>query len=232
MAFTAADVMKRASTILQDDGAVRWTAPELREYLNDGLTELVALKPNARTKTVTLAMVEGPKQELAPEYTMLSRVICNRITGNARAIRALSKREIMDSQIPGWQEHAVLPYSAAVTHVIHDLSDPRTFYVVPGNNGTGQIEAVVGAIPDPVPAPASNTMDIDAYVAEVDVPAIYQNALVDYVLFRAFSKDAGVAGAGQRAVAHFELFKAGVTGFGAAEAAMSVAAYASRPPQG
>ena len=229
MAFTAAQVMKSASTILQDDGSVRWTAPELRTYLNDGLRELVTIKPNAKTVTTTISLASGTKQELPDQYTILSRVVCNRIAGNSKAIRPLAKREIMDAQIPDWQSTNGLPFAAGVTHVIHDLSDPRTFYVVPGNNGTGQIEVVVGAIPTPVPVPGSDVLAIESYTANVDAPDIYQNALMHYVLYAAFSKDAGIPGAGQRAAAHLELFRSGVTGFGAAESAMSVAAQAMRP---
>ena len=40
MTFYARHVMSRASIILNDVGAVRWTAPELRNYLNDALRAL------------------------------------------------------------------------------------------------------------------------------------------------------------------------------------------------
>lgn len=229
MTFAAASVMKRASTVLQDDGAVRWTAPEMRDYLNDGLRELVALKPNAKTATVEIPLDLGAKQALPAAYTMLCDVIGNRIAGNAKAIRMLASRKIIDAQIPGWQDSAVLPFSDAVTHVFHDLRDPRTFYVVPGNTGDGIIDAVVGTIPSPVPAPASDVLDVDSYTSDVDVPDIYQNALIDYVLYRAFSKDSAAPGAAARASAHLELFRAAVTGFAAAESAMSLASSAARP---
>jgi hypothetical protein len=221
--------MKRASTILQDDGAVRWTALELRDYLNDALREVVTLKPNAKTVTAALPLVEGAHQDLPAQYTMLCRVICNKIAGNSRAIRPLAKRELMDAQIPNWQDTTGLAFSASVTHVIHDLADPRSYYVVPGNTGTGMIECVLGAIPTAVPLPVADQLLIESYVANVDIPDIYQNALTDYVLYRAFSKDAAVPGAAQRSVAHLELFRGAIQGFGAAEAAMSVAASAMRP---
>lgn len=229
MSFTAADVMKRASTVLQDNGAVRWTAPEMRDYLNDGLREIVTLKPNAKTATVPLALDLGAKQSLPSQYTVLCDVICNRITGNSKAVRVLASRQIMDAQIPGWQDSATLPFSAAVTHVIQDLRDPRTFYVVPGNTGDGEIEAVVGTMPTPVAVPGANVLEIDSYNSAVDLSDVYQNALINYVLYRAFSKDSAQPGAAARAAAHFELFNAAVTGFGAAETAMSLAAIAARP---
>lgn len=230
MTFQAKDTMKRASVTLQDDGAVRWTATELLDYLNDGMRELISMKPTAKTQTVQLSLASGTKQTLPAQYTILSRVICNRITGSKRAIRPLAKREILDSQIPGWQDPDVLPFAAAVTHVIHEGAEPRTYYVVPGNDGNGIIEAMVGAYPTPVSAPtAPANLEIENYTATVDLDDIYMNALTDYILYRAFSKDGSAPNAANRAVAHYELFKASVTGFAANEAAMSVAASAMRP---
>lgn len=227
MAFTAKDVMKRASSILQDDGAVRWPATELCDYLNDGLRELASMKPNAKTVTTSLTLVAGAKQTLPAAYTILSRVIRNDNatgTGAKKSISTLTKREVMDSQIPNWQDTSVLPASLNVTHVIHDIVDPRTFYVVPSNLGAGKIEVVVGSLPATIPFPTGALMlDLDNYTTDVDVSDVYRNALVDYVVYRAFSKDSGIPAAAQRAQAHYELFKAGIGYFAASEAAISVA---------
>ena len=227
MAFTAADVIAKASTLLLDGDAVRWTAQELRGYLNDALRELVALKPTAKTATVNLTLAAGCKQALPAEYTVLSRVICNRITGNSRAIQRLENADIMDAVIPGWQHPSFLPYSAAVASVIHDLADPRTFYVVPGNTGDGIIEAVVGRMPAQIPVPGANPDLVASYTTAVDVPDIYQNALVDYVMYRSYSKDSGAPNAAARAVAHFQAFQNGVNQFTTAETSLSLAAQAA-----
>ena len=48
MSFTAAQVLKRANTILQDTGAVRWTAIELRDWLNEAMRAVISVKPNAK----------------------------------------------------------------------------------------------------------------------------------------------------------------------------------------
>jgi hypothetical protein len=227
MTFQAKDVMKRASTILQDEDAVRWTAPELHAYLNDGLREIVSIKPNALSKTVNLQLQTGTLQSLPTEYTVFSRVTRNMTTPTTggKAIRALAKREIMDSHMPSWQDPAVMPFAKSVVHVIHDLADPRSYYVVPGNDGTGLIEAVVGAMPQPNAAPAGVTdqLEVDNYTNVVDMPDIYQNALIDYVLYRAYSKDSRMAGAAQRSEAHFTLFRTAVTNFSQAEAGMALA---------
>ena len=224
MPFAARDVMKRAATTLQDVDGVRWPATELHGYLNDGLREIVALKPNANTKTVTLSLASGTLQTLPAQYTVLSRVVRNIDSAGTggRAVRPIADRSIMDAQIPGWQHSEVLPFAKTVVHVIHDMVNPRAFCVVPGNNGAGQIEAVVGAIPAAVPLPASPT-SFDDYTATVDIPDLYQNALVDYMLYRAHSKDNGMPNAAARAQAHFELFRGALTNLANAESGISLA---------
>lgn len=233
MSFTAAQVMARASTILQDDQAVRWTATELRDHLNDGLREIVTMKPNAKTITTTINLVAGTRQTLAATHTILVRVVRNDVATNKRAVRPLARRELLDSQIPGWQDTTVLPFSEGVTHVIHELTDPRSYYVVPGNTGTGKLEVVVGTYPAAVPLPVAplSALEIADYTTAVDISDVYQNALVDYVLYRAFSKDAGMPGAAQRATAHYELFKGAIGTFAAAEGAMAAGAVAARANQ-
>lgn len=227
MAFTAADVMKRASTILQDADAVRWTPVELRDWLNEALRAIVAIKPNAKAGNVILDLVAGTKQTLPAEYTILSRVIRNigAAPGNApgNAVRVLARREILDSQIPNW--HA-LPPAATVTYVWTDLMAMRDFWVVPGNTGTGRIEATVGMIPDEVPLP-TNPLDIEEYDDAVDLDDIYQPILLDFVLFRAFSKDSAAPDAAARAGTHLQLASQALGALGTGQSAVSLAsAYA------
>lgn len=225
MAFQSKSVMERASTTLQDATNVRWPLPELQGYLNDGMREIVALKPNAKSTTVNIALDEGTLQTLSDQYTILSRVSRNMTdtSTGAKAIRRLDSRSIMDSHMPGWQDAAAVPFAKTVVHVIHDIANPRQFYVVPGNDGTGIIEAVVGIMPTPSPVPASPTL-LSSYNDNIDLPDSYLNALADYVLYRAYSKDARIAGSAARAQAHFELFRGAVTVFSEAENGMSLAA--------
>lgn len=228
MAFQARDVMRSASTTLQDNGAVRWIPTELLDYLNDGIREIVAIKPNATTKTITLTMVAGTLQTLPDEYTILSDVTRNLTLGHddvggpvgGGAVRPI-KRTILDAQIPGWQDSASLPFSKKVVHVIYDQTDPRHFYVAPGNDGTGKVEAIVGFMPASITVPA-NVLVVEDYTAEVPMPDIYRNALVDFILHRAFAKDGASPGAAQRSVAHREKFMAALASIAQAEADVSL----------
>lgn len=213
MSFTAADVMRRASTILQDAGAVRWTAIELCDWLNEAQRVVVSIKPNALSRSVTLNLGPGTKQEIPAEYTMLSKVVRNFAGGvPGKAVRYIARRELLDSMIPGWHDPAILPYSATVGYVWQDFMSPREFYVIPGNDGSGAVEAIVGVIPTPVPIAADDPLSIESYTTVIEFGDLYQGVLLDFLLGRAFAKDSATADAAQRSQSHLQLGTQALTG--------------------
>lgn len=201
MSFTAADVMRKASTILQDSGSVRWPLPEILGWLNDGMREIAILKPTATATTATIELVEGTKQELPATYHQLLTVVRN-VPG--RVITPVI-REVMDTQFPGWHDDSVMPFTSIVVHVVNDAFDPRVFYVVPGNDGMGEIEIIASVLPPPIEMPL-NPLVIESYATAVPVADVYQGALTDFILYRAFSKDMNLPNAGQRAQIHYQQF--------------------------
>jgi len=52
----------------------------------------------------------------------------------------------------------------------------------------------------------------------LSIPDIYANAIMNYVLYMAYMKDAEYAGNAQRAGSHYQLFTASVTGKGQVDA--------------
>jgi hypothetical protein len=215
MAFTAKDVLARTSTILSDAGGKRWLFTELLDWLNDAMREINVKAPHAVAKSVVLTLVSGTRQTLDPAYSAMLRVNCN-VTAVGQVVSARGNtitpitRDILDAQIPGWQNTTSLPYQAEVAHLIDDPALPREFFIAPGNTGTGKIEAVCAERPAIIPSPA-NPLVLANYTTTVVLDDMYLNAVVDYVLSRAFSKDIQVPGAAQRAMAHYQQF---ATSFG------------------
>ena len=226
MAFTAASVMRKANTTLQDVGAVRWTPSELLDWLNVGMRSIVTIKPNAKTESVVLTLAAGTRQTVPVTYTMLSRVVRNMGTNGTtpgKAIRMLASREMLDAQMPDWHSTDGIPFTPAVEYAIQDTVNPREFYVVPGNTGTGRIEVIVGVVPTPVSPPAgAAALSIDNYTGTLPMDDIYLDILLDLVLFRAFSKDSAAPDAAQRAQAHLALANQAIQALGGAQAALSM----------
>ena len=87
-----------------------------------------------------------------------------------------------------------------VKHYIFDEDDPRNYYVYPGISGNAYVEVVYSASPT----------DLANTSAVISVDDIFANAIVDYVLFRAYQKDSEYAGNAQRAGTHYQLFTASI----------------------
>jgi len=108
-------------------------------------------------------------------------------------------------------------------HYIHNPLDPKNFYVYPPNTGAGSVQILVATEPTDLVALASN----------LSLDAIYESVVLDYVLYRAFSKDTEHTANMQRSVGHYNAFMAALKGKFQMENALSAdAQYApSKQPQ-
>lgn len=210
----ASDVLSRVAITLEDEDNTRWPLAELLLYLNDGLREIAIPKPNAVSETVEMALSAGTHQ--THDYLALIRVIRNLATVDADpqgrtggAMIYPVEREAVDASMPGWQDPNIMPFRKAVDNVMQDVADPQSFYVIPGNDGTGVIEAVVARLPADIPTPAQAT-DINAYSAVIPLHDVWRTVLVNYVLYRAFAKDSADPANAARATNHYNLFAAAV----------------------
>jgi hypothetical protein len=214
MPVLASDVITRAQIVVQDTTGVRWPFAELLQWLNDGQREVALYKPSATAQNVALMLQQGTLQNIGAGGLALLRVVRNLKTpvGNprigSRACRIVD-REVLDSQHPSWHDPDVFAYTKDVRHFCFDDSDPTNFYVFPGNNGAGAVEAVISRSPaDVALASGADANDIVSYRIGIQVPDIYANCLLDYVLFRAYSKDADYAGNADRSGGHYAMFSA------------------------
>ena len=211
MVTKASEVLNAVGVIAQDEENVRWPLAELRVWLNEAQNIVVMHKPNATARSVVIELAEGTLQTLDAAYLSLIAVPRNLKSAQdsprlgARAITP-SDRATLDGIDPDWHDTDRCPATKLVRHVIADPAVPREFYVYPGNDGTGIIEASVSVVPTPVPVPVGDPEDIASYEIDLDIEDIYASALVDYTLYRAYSKDAAIPALAARAQAHYGQF--------------------------
>lgn len=201
------DLVSRVRKILTDEGAIRWTDAELILWLNDAQKEIVLYKPDAGAVNATVTLVTGTKQALPTGANRLLGVVRNMSAASGgtggRVIRAVS-REILDSQEPNWHDPTVAGSAAHGTeqkHYCYDEQDPLVYYVFPGVAGASYIDIIYSAVPATAGAGGS-----------IGVTDIYGNAIVDYILYRAFQKEAEYSATNQRADKQYGLFLSAVTG--------------------
>jgi len=185
---TVDSTIARASVLLQDPTNIRWPKAELLDWLNDGQREVVLRKPNASTKNTAVNLVAGTKQSIPNDGVQLLDVVRN-MSGDA--IRIVD-REILDAQLPGWHRMAQAP---TVQHYCYSDLDLKNFYVYPPNNGAGQVELIYSA--SPAPAALGGVISVDD---------IYQSVLVDYIMYRAYSKDSEYAADPARVASYYTSF--------------------------
>lgn len=185
MAINVNSIISRAQTVLQDVTGVRWPELELLDWMNDAQREVVMLHPQAGAKTTDVPLTPGSKQTIPNDGTQFLRAIRN---VGGRAVREVD-RDILDSQLPDWHTES----GAAVLHYTHDPIDQRVFYVYPA--ASGSLTIVYAA------SPPDSTIG-----STIKVPDIYANALLDYVLYRAYSKDAEATQNAELADRHLRRF--------------------------
>lgn len=202
MPISAQSIVRRAVETLQDTTSIRWPVNELVRYLNDGQREVVLYRPDSMVTNATVTCSPGSKQSLPANGAKLIEVVRNAAaTGTKKAVRMVN-REILDAQTPGWHNIAG---TVDALHFMYDPRDPKTFYVYPPALVTTQLDIVYSAYPTDVTEPADGAL-YSAVTGNISLPDIYGNALLDWVLYRAYSKDSDYAGNAQRAQAHYAAF--------------------------
>ena len=189
--ISAQNIVDRARHILQDttSGGTRWLDAELLKWLNDAQREIVLLKPNAYSSVENISLNSGSKQEITATGLLLLSIIRNT---NGMAVRRVD-RGILDSENPNWHNDSS---SSTVEHYVFDEDAPRHFWVYPPNSGGGTVECIISKAPEDVPGLGNS----------ITLNDIYANVILDFILYRAYSKDTDYAGNSQRAATHYQAF--------------------------
>lgn len=199
----ASAVIEKAQIVLMDATGTRWpVSTELLRWLCDGQREVLVYKPNAFVKNLAVKLDAGTRQSIPADGVQLIDVVRNmgvEGTTPGRAVR-ITERESLDASTPDWHASTA---SATVKHYTYSLLDPKHFYVFPPQPAADQgfVDVIYGAIPGDV-----------LLAAPIAVDDIYQNVLVDYILYRAFSKESEYSADGGRAASHQNAYLSALTG--------------------
>lgn len=191
--MTVNDVITRVADVLNDIENLRWTYEELQRWLNDGRREICALRPDLYVTSATVELDAGTKQSIPDDGVRLVDVVRNMAGNTPGTAPRIVERELLDVHMPGWHTKTA---STAVKHYMYDERDPKVFYVYPPAASGAKLDIVYSQLP-------SDLSDTDA---DLGNEAAHTGALIDYILYRAFSKDADFAGNIQRAAAHYSQF--------------------------
>jgi len=197
----ASAIVDEAESILGDSGNNRYDAADHLIALNDGQREAAIIKPDVSVTQVSTALVAGTKQSLTAGGIQLIAIIRNMgVSPGATPGNAIKlvDMDFMNSSIPNWHVVASHAASATVINYMFDLRNPTVFYVYPAQpaSGFGYVDMIYSVTP----------AEVSALTGAITLDDIYKGALVDYIVYKALSREADVVKHGQRANAHYSYF--------------------------
>jgi hypothetical protein len=126
---------------------------------------------------------------------------------NKYAVR-LVDRQGLDTQRRGWFAE---PASINIEQYVFDPRQPKEFLVYPPAATTAQLEVVYAQVPSPHTLSDEQLANL-ATSEVIRIDDTFANALLDYILFRAYTKDAEQTSNATRAVAHYQAFQSSLGG--------------------
>lgn len=196
------ELLSRVKVTLLELGAegVRWTNDELVQWLNEAYTAIVGIRPDANSVTVNHALDPGTRQSLPDGGLRLHTVTRNTAAGSDKSALRRALMESLNTMRPSW--HTDTP-TQDIEVYLYNPDEPTAFYVYPPADAGAEVELIYSAVPTlhdaDYDASKNNTLRLDS---------TYEAALVDYILYRAYSKDADAPQSLNRAGLHFKAFSA------------------------
>lgn len=198
MTTLASAIITDAGTILNDVGAVRFTNAELLSWLNAGQVEIATRVPNSSTVTRSVQLISGVKQAAPADALRMVEFIRNMGSdGNTPgpSIYQIDRKD-MDAYERGWASDTP---NRNVLHAMYNAEDDNeVFYVWPPQPDTQQnyIEIIYSQTP----------AYLTSINSQISLSDYYRNPLLDYILYRAFSKDSEFANQAERSQIHYKAF--------------------------
>ncbi|SMF94610.1 hypothetical protein SAMN02949497_1931 [Methylomagnum ishizawai] len=187
MAMTAGGIIGQARGVLLDQIGLDYPDAELLAWANEAAREVANLRPDLAVVIEEMDLVVGTLQTIPASGVRFWNLLRN---SAGPGVQHLDKAEV-ERFNPGW---AAAVASATVKGFFHDPRTPTVFEVFPPNTGAGRVlcaytrvPAAMASLSDPWP-----------------LPDLYAGPAVDWVLFRAFSKDPRARAVGAGYLAAFD----------------------------
>lgn len=185
---TAQNHIDEVRAIIHDENPTyRWSDVELIRYLNAGIRQTITLVPEANTiETVFDTLTSRTARQSLPtggiKFIKASRNYADDGTTPQGVVR-YSEKDSLDTYDPDWEYDTTIKADGAnyFEHFCHDSREPAVFYLYPPPAADNKR---VGIIHSAVPT-AITLVGNDIPLADE-----YLNALVQYTVYRAMTKEA------------------------------------------
>jgi hypothetical protein len=192
------DIINRVTDLLLDkergDDEARWSDSELLRWINDSRSAIIIRRPQAGSVVENATLVAGTLQSIPSDGITFLDAIRNMGTSGTtpgRVIRRTDRQSLDDDDLY-W--HAATA-SNEISQFTFDDRVPTKYYVYPPALAGTRIELAYAKTPSAVTTTGDNLNFQDEYM----------EAVVNYVCYRAKSKDSEFGNAGE-ATAFFAAF--------------------------
>jgi hypothetical protein len=194
----ASAIIDKVEILLKDTSNARWAASELLGWLNDAQRAIAILKPDTSVTNASVQLVQGTKQSVPTGGIALIAIRRNMGADGSTvgdAIRVIDM-DVLDAAKPDW--HSATYENVVVKNYMFDERDPTKFYVYPAQTSSPTYVEMVYA---------TNPTEIASVSTAISLDDIYETVLMDYVLFKAYSKDGDIEQAANLAAMHYNAFQ-------------------------
>lgn len=228
------DVLYRVSVQLHDLSPQfnRWTSRELVSWLNDGQRAIAKYVPTSCSRVDSIKLAAGTKQSI--DYVLSANIkpgdgsAATNVKGNAlqsvlrnmgpdgqtpgKAVR-IADRETMDANDPYWHQST----GSEVSVYVYDPRNPKVFYVSPGVKSSANLWAEISWLTDPAEIDVAGSYAWDGNsTTKISIDDKFADDLTNYVLARAYLKDAEAAANAASAAAAASMFTSSINAQAAA----------------
>ena len=192
----ASDIIVQVAGDLRDTGFVRWTKADHYQYITAAKRTLVMIRPDAFSVTVPFCLIPfSTRQQLPSNGVSVIDIVRNMgADGNTPGapVTVTTKAALDESNI-NWHTDT---WTTEVTNFCFDERSNRSLFITPPPANGVFVELVYSKLPVPVVA------DTDV----IDTDDIFFTVLIDYCLFKAYSRNNDSQGDAEKAKMHLATF--------------------------
>lgn len=199
------DIVQRVENVLQDTN-VRWPRLELQNWINESYLTITLLRPDANAESGTFTCAAGTRQVLTTDFPSALRLLDvtrNVAEKSSKKVVRLVARSALDDQRPTWHTE---DETLNIQLFTFDPRQPKQFFVYPPASDEAEIEVVYSNAPNAHTLTEVELAPIGGSDEVIYLDDDYTTPIIDWVLYRAYSKDAESGANEQRASASYSAF--------------------------
>ena len=184
MPISVKNLIDRISRDLIDKRNVRWSRPELIDFMNDAISAIVIRRPDLSSGTSTVETSSNTLTLPSDAYQILA---VNHIDNVAATFVNINK---LNQLYPDWRTTKGAP----VCWTRNEM-DETTLFLYPAPDGSVRVEVVY-----------SRTLKVKDEESPFPLSEVYEGVVADFVMYRAYNKDSLNPSEGQKAQLHLQAF--------------------------